>query len=113
MNMNMEAKDILMVLKKVPTPTYTLPHLTVEVVNGFSEESHVITTQDSMVDLMFDLSMYGGMIIDLSYNVRFHELTGLSIDLYIRIGKTMRGNTNIDADVIEELSRIMSRGEKI
>lgn len=112
--MTMQIKNILMLLKGLPTTSDILPTLNVKVTNGISEESHTLNTVDSVVDLLFDLSMYGGMIIDFSYNIRFHNSFGiLLLDLDIRILKTMQGNTNIDADIIEELSRIMSRGEKI
>lgn len=109
----METSDILMMLKGLSTTPDILPTLTVKVTNGISEESHTLNTVDSVVDLLFDLSMYGGMIIDFSYNIRFHKSFGiLLLDLDIRILKTMQGRTNIDADIIEELSRIINRGEK-
>ena len=112
--MKIETSDILMILKGLSNTPDIRPTLNVKVTDGISEESHTLNTVDSVVDLLFDLSVYGGMITDFSCNIRFHKAFGiLLLDLDIRILKTMQGSTNIDADIIEELSRIINRGEKI
>ena len=70
MKNEIEQDRLLNILKSIPdTKTPTLKTVRIYVTNGMIEETHELRDGDSICSLMFDLSLVGGWIRDLNWNL--------------------------------------------
>lgn len=70
---------------------------------GMIVETHDLREGDSICSLLFDLSLVGGCIVGLNWNLTWSENDWNRLNVSLDIVKTGTGNTNITADVIETL----------
>lgn len=70
MKTEIEQDRLLNFLEVIPnTETPTIKTVTFYVTNGMIEETHELRDGDSICSLLFDLSLVGGWIRDLNWNL--------------------------------------------
>lgn len=104
MNTEIEQDRLLNFLEGIPnTETPTIKTVTIYVTNGMCEETHELRDGDSICALLFDLSLVGGWIQDLNWNLDWRATDWNRLNVSMSIMKVGPGNTNITADIIETL----------